>query len=44
MIALIISCIALFIYCVIAERRIKSVNDEVLNLRLRLRKEGIECD
>ena len=44
MLALIITVIALFIYCIIAERWLKRANEDVLNLRMRLKKEGIDCE
>ncbi len=44
MIALIITVIALFVYCCIAERRLKKSNDELINLKLKLRKEGIDYE
>lgn len=44
MIAMIITCIALFVYCCICERRLKKSNEEIINLKMRLNKEGIDYE
>lgn len=44
MIALIITIIALFVYCCISEKRLKKSNDELINLKMRLSKEGISYE
>jgi len=44
MLALIVTCVGLLAYCIIAESRIKKANIRINELCERLRKEGISSD
>ena len=41
MLALIITCLGLFIYSILAEKRLRTANAEITRLREKMKKEGV---